>query len=104
MVLVHFGISLNMTELVGDIYINLLIVSVVDVPTIFLSTLALQNVGRKVSLIVSFLLMAATSMIVIAMELIPGKYIKDIILMHYVIPTTYLQILLQNYYWEYSDS
>ena len=65
-----------MDELVGDVYMNMVLSSLLEVPFILLTMLALSRLGRRRPLLAAYLLMATTSLASIAMESVPGRQLS----------------------------
>ncbi|XP_063362799.1 organic cation transporter protein-like [Cydia amplana] len=59
---VYYGLSINSTGLPGNMYVNYMLVSAVEIPAIYTAVLLLDRVGRKAVLTTGFLLSAACNL------------------------------------------
>lgn len=68
--LIYFGMTVQSVSLMGNKYINYIVVSVVDLPAIIISCLLMNSWGRKRSLLVTLLL---TAVACVGTHLIPDS-------------------------------
>ena len=59
--MVYYGLAMNATNLGGDVFVDFILVQLVDWPAIILFILLLDSWGRKLSSSVCFLLAGAGS-------------------------------------------
>ncbi|XP_063381843.1 solute carrier family 22 member 4-like [Cydia fagiglandana] len=59
---VYYGLSINSTGLPGNMYVNYMLVCVVEIPALYTAVLLLDRVGRKPVLATGFLLSAACNL------------------------------------------
>ena len=71
--MIYFGISLNMSDLVGSVYINQIVSSLMEVPTLFLIVFLVGKVGRRKPVSAVYLTASIGSLISIPFALSTSK-------------------------------
>lgn len=70
--MMYYALSLNAGRLPGNIFFNMFLLAVVEIPANLMAVFLLDRVGRRLTLGVSTLLAGISSLLMIPFMFIPG--------------------------------
>lgn len=72
---VYVAITLNLSELPGNVYVNVMMTGMVDFCMCFLAYFLIKHLGRKPAVVAGLFVVGSSSFLVIIADLIPGRVI-----------------------------
>ena len=72
----YIGISLNMSQLFGDVYLNVLLSGCLEVVACIIMFILVKHKGRRLPVACVMLLSGISSCVAAPFEIIPGRYLK----------------------------